>query len=41
MKQDKILEAIGQLDKLGQTRADKGYANVAYPRHINLREGKK
>ena len=34
------LEAIGQLDKLGQTRADKGYANVAYPRHINLREKK-
>ena len=34
------LEAIGQLDKLGQTRADKGYATVAYPRHINLREKK-
>ena len=34
------LEAIGQLDKLGMTRADKGYANVAYPRHINLREKK-
>jgi len=34
------LEAIGQLDKLMETRADKGYANVAYPRHINLREKK-
>ena len=34
------LEAIGQLDKLGMTREDKGYANVAYPRHINLREKK-
>lgn len=36
----KRLEAIGQLDKLGQTRPDKGYAGVAYPRHINLREKK-
>ena len=35
------LEATGQLDKLGQTRHDKGYASTAYPRHINLREGKK
>ena len=34
------LVAIGQEDKLGQTRSDKGYANVAYPRHINLREKK-
>ena len=34
------LEALGQLDKLGQTRRDKGYAGVAYPRHINLREKK-
>ena len=34
------LVAIGQVDKLGQTRPDKGYAEVYYPRHINLR-GKK
>ena len=34
------LEATGQLDKLTQTREDKGYANVAYPRTISLR-GKK
>ena len=32
--------AIGQEDKLWGTRKDKGYADVAYPRHINLR-GKK
>jgi hypothetical protein len=31
---------IGQEDKLLQTRPDKGYADVYYPRHINLR-GKK
>jgi len=34
------LKAIGQEDKLGRTRPDKGYADVAYPRHINLREKK-
>jgi len=34
------LVAIGQEDKLFQTRHDKGYADVYYPRHINLR-GKK
>ena len=34
------LVAIGQEEKLGMTRADKGYAEVYYPRHINLR-GKK
>jgi len=34
------LEATGQLDKLTQTREDKGYAAVAYPRTISLR-GKK
>ena len=34
----KRLEATGQLDKLGQTRPDKGHAGAAYPRHINLRE---
>ena len=34
------LEATGQLDKLTQTRQDKGYAKVAYPRTISLR-GKK
>ena len=34
------LQATNQLDKLMKTREDKGYANVAYPRHINLREKK-
>ena len=34
------LEATGQLDKLTQTRPDKGYAAYAYPRTISLR-GKK
>ena len=34
------LVATGQEHKLYETRADKGYADVAYPRHINLR-GKK
>ncbi len=34
------LEATGQLMKLTETREDKGYANVAYPRTISLR-GKK
>ena len=34
------LEATGQLDKLTQTREDKGYANVAYPRTISLRRKK-
>ena len=34
------LVAIGQEDKLLQTRPDKGHADHAYPRHINLR-GKK
>lgn len=32
------LVATGQEQKLMQTRPDKGYADVAYPRHINLRE---
>ena len=36
----KRLVAIGQEDKLGQTRPDKGYAGVSYPRRINLREKK-
>ena len=31
------LAATGQEHKLMQTRPDKGYANTAYPRHINLR----
>ena len=35
------LVAIGQEDKLGLTRPDKGHAETAYPRHINLREVKK
>ena len=34
------LVAIGQEDKLGQTRKDKGHGDMAYPRHVNLR-GKK
>ena len=34
------LQATGQLDKLTQTREDKGYEKVAYPRTISLR-GKK
>lgn len=34
------LVAIGQEDKLGQTRKVKGHAAAAYPRHINLREKK-
>ena len=36
----KRLEATGQLDKLTQTRADKGHGDFAYPRTISLR-GKK
>lgn len=35
------LEALGQLDKLAQTRPGKDYEALSYPRHINLREGKK
>lgn len=35
------LEALGQLDKLTQTRPGKDYEALSYPRHINLREGKK
>ena len=35
------LQAIGQLDKLGRTRKTKGYAGAYYPKHVNLREGKK
>ena len=34
------LVSLGQEDKLLQTRADKGYGETHYPRHINLREGK-
>jgi hypothetical protein len=36
----KRLEAIGQLDKLAQTRDDKGYQDVAYPRTVSLRGNK-
>ena len=36
----KRLEEIGQLDKLGKTREDKGYAKFSYPRTISLK-GKK
>ena len=32
---------LGQEDRLFTPRPDKGYGNVNYPRHINLREGKK
>ena len=35
------LVATGQEHKLFETRPDKGYAEVSYPRHINLREVKK
>jgi len=34
------LKQTNQLEKLGQTRPDKGYGDVAYPRTINIR-GKK
>lgn len=34
------LVAIGQEEKLGQTRRDRAHGDMAYPRHINLR-GKK
>ena len=33
-------DQIGQLDKLGHTREDKGYAKFSYPRTISLK-GKK
>ena len=36
----KRLDQIGQLDKLGHTREDKGYAKFSYPRTISLK-GKK
>ena len=35
------LAATGQAHKLFEPRSDKGYADCAYPRHINLREAKK
>ena len=35
------LVALGQEARLLQPRPDKGYAATHYPRHINLREGKK
>ncbi|MBQ8184591.1 MAG: methylenetetrahydrofolate reductase C-terminal domain-containing protein [Lachnospiraceae bacterium] len=34
------LESMGQLDKLAQTRPDKGYKDVSYPRTINARGNK-
>ena len=34
------LVSLGQEDKLLQTRADKGYGETHYPRHINLRGSK-
>ena len=34
------LVSLGQEDKLLQTRADKGYSETHYPRHINLRGSK-
>ena len=38
--QSASLKATNQLDKLGQTRKDKGYKDVAYPRTINIRAKK-
>ena len=38
--QSACLKATGELHKLQETRQDKGYAAVAYPRTISLR-GKK
>ena len=35
------LVATGQEHKLFETRPDKGHAETRYPRHINLREGRK
>ena len=40
MTQNNSVSAAGQEDKLLMTRPDKGYSQVYYPRHINLR-GKK
>ena len=34
------LVALGQEEKIGQTREDKGYDNVSYPRTINIRGNK-
>lgn len=36
----KRLEAIGQLDKLGCTREDKGYKNFTYPKTVSLKGDK-
>ena len=38
--QSACLKATGQLEKLTQTREDKGYAAHAYPRTISLKKGK-
>ena len=38
--QSACLKATGQVEKMFQTREDKGYGNFAYPRTISLR-GKK
>lgn len=35
------LNAIGQLEKLGQTRQDKGYKDFTYPKTISLKGDKK
>ena len=35
------LVELGQEDRLFTASPDKGHADVSYPRHINLREGKK
>lgn len=35
------LVSLGQEDKIGLTREDKGYDNVSYPRTINIRGDKK
>ena len=34
------LVALGQEEKLGVTRRDKGYDGVAYPRTVNIRGGR-
>lgn len=35
------LQATGQAEKLGRTRRTKGYSGAYYPKHVNLREGKR
>ena len=35
-----VLVALGQEEKIGKTREDKGYDKVSYPRTINIRGNK-